>query len=138
MNLKVSTKSWGLMMGWKWDYFHKVSVFENLSKVQIWPKRKYHVFSHLIWRKFQVFDKVFGNFENLYLVIAIKINYGGGLGRFEVQKLPTLSQLAKIFSYWHFGKDIAICELLSTSQSFPLIIKNHFLTTVKIRLFDRP
>ena len=51
-------------MGWKLDYFQKVSVFENLSKAQIWPKRKYHLFSHLIWRKFQVFDKGLGNFEN--------------------------------------------------------------------------
>ena len=67
------------MMGWKLDYFQKVSVCENLSKVQIWPKRK--------------FDKVLGNFENLYLRNAIKINHGGGLGRFEVQNLPTLKKV---------------------------------------------
>ena len=29
LNLKVSTKSEGFLMGWKWDYFQNVSVFEN-------------------------------------------------------------------------------------------------------------
>ena len=38
----------------------------------------------MICRKIQVFDKVLGNFENLNLINAITINYGGGLGRFEV------------------------------------------------------
>ena len=82
-------------MGWKLDYFQKVSVFENLSKAQIWPKRKYHLFSHLIWRKFQVFDKGLGNFENLYLRNAITINYGGGL--------PTLD----VFKKWGAEKNVS-------------------------------
>ena len=52
------------------------------------------VFDHfLIWIKVQVFDKVLGNFENLYIRNAIKITYGGGLGRFEVQNLPTLKRV---------------------------------------------
>ena len=38
LNLKVSTKSKGFMMGWKRDYFQKVSVSENLSKVKKSPK----------------------------------------------------------------------------------------------------
>ena len=82
-------------MGWKLDYFQKVSVFENLSKAQIWPKRKYHLFSHLIWRKFQVFDKGLGNFENLYLRNVIKINYRGGL--------PTLD----FFKKWGSEKNVS-------------------------------
>ena len=85
------------MMGWKLDYFQKVSVFENLSKAQIWPKRKYHLFSHLIWRKFQVFDKSLGNFENLYLRNVIKINYRGGLPTLDFfKKWGSKKMLAKM------------------------------------------
>ena len=38
-----------------------------------------------IWRKFPVFDKGLGNFENLYIRNLIKINYRGGLPTLDFQ-----------------------------------------------------
>ena len=44
--------------------------------------------------KIKVFDKVLGNFVNLYLRNAIETNHEGGLGRFEeVQNLPLLKKV---------------------------------------------
>ena len=62
---------------------YKYDPRESTIYLAIWP------FSDLK----KSFDKVLGNFENLYLRNAIKIIYGGGLGRFEVQNLPTLKKV---------------------------------------------
>ena len=53
---------------------YKYDPRESTIYLAIWP------FSDLK----KSFDKVLGNLENLYLRNAIKINYGVGLGRFEV------------------------------------------------------
>ena len=59
-----------------WEFVQSTNMTQEKITLAIW--------TFLIWRKFEVFDKVLGNFENLYLRNAIKIIHGGGLGRFEV------------------------------------------------------
>ena len=62
--------------------------------MRICPKYKYDPRESTIYLPFdlkKIFDKVLGNFENLYLRNAIQINHGGGLGRFEVKTCQQLS-----------------------------------------------
>ena len=62
--------------------------------LRIFPKYKYDPIEKPIYLPFDLkknFDKVLGNFENLYLRNAIQINHGGGMGRFEVKTCQHLS-----------------------------------------------
>ena len=98
------------MMGWKWHYFQKVSVFENF------PKYKYDPRESTIYLPFdlkKIFDKVLGNFENLYFRNAKQINHGGGPGRFEVKTFWKLSKLDFLTVHKSQFKKLVIINKLS-------------------------
>ena len=89
---------------WTQKYQQKVKLYDGLKirlfseNVGFWDKydpRESTIYL-AIWPSSDLkksFDKVFGNFENMYLRNAIKTNYGGGLGRFKVWSSKHWKQL---------------------------------------------